>query len=161
MHAQSPLSDDQKKRFRTLKYYSPSLDYVVIAEGEILQTEEKIIIPTSKEGVNQEYTKLARVKFEIKGEECEISIYKAIGQDYLFVPFRDETSGKETYGAGRYVEIEHQIVDNKIKVKIDFNECYNPYCAYNAKWTCPLTPGENILKCKIEAGEKIYPDAEY
>jgi hypothetical protein len=77
------------------------------------------------------------------------------------VPFRDRTSGEETYGTGRYVEVEHEIVDNKIKVKIDFNENYNPYCAYNARWTCPITPAENKLECKIEAGEKNYPDAEY
>jgi len=74
----------------------------------------------------------------------------------LFVPFRDGTSGKETYGGGRYFDCEIPPIGNSIL--LDFNKAYNPYCAYNPRFSCVIPPEENRLKIKIEAGEKLFEE---
>lgn len=75
--------------------------------------------------------------------------------DYLFIPFKDKTNGAATYGGGRYLELRMgEIIDNK--VVIDFNKCYNPYCAYSEGFNCPIPPLENHLDIKIEVGEKMF-----
>ena len=81
-------------------------------------------------------------------------MYASEDMDELFVPFRDATSGKETYGAGRYLEVESPGPDGRVRV--DFNAAYNPYCAYNPDWSCPIPPGENWLSVPIRAGEKTF-----
>ncbi len=87
----------------------------------------------------------------MEGQEAELTLYS--NQDGFFLPFADNLAGKETYPAGRYIEPE-QLADGKFLV--DFNLAYNPYCAYNDAWSCPLTPAENRLKVAIRAGEKIF-----
>ncbi len=76
-----------------------------------------------------------------------------MGRPTLFIPFRDATSGKETYGAGRYLEVE---VNPSGRYVLDFNLAYNPYCAYSDLYICPLPPGENWLRVEIRGGEKAH-----
>jgi uncharacterized protein (DUF1684 family) len=105
---------------------------------------------TSTGGV-QEYTRYGRFKFQVDGQDAELTIYHN-GHGY-FLPFVDSLAGKETYPAGRYLEPE-ALPGNRFFV--DFNLAYNPYCAYNEMWSCPITPPENRLQVPIRAGEKLF-----
>ena len=87
------------------------------------------------------------------GQSATLQIYQDPEDGYFFLPFVDSTAPEETYGAGRYLEIEPAAGGQFL---IDFNTAYNPYCAYNGNWACPLPPRENYLKIRIEAGEKNF-----
>ncbi len=89
--------------------------------------------------------------FEVDGEPVSLALYDT-GHPGYFLPFRDRTSGSETYGAGRYLDIEPS---DDGTATIDFNEAYNPFCAYNDAYACPLPPPENWLQVRIEAGERL------
>lgn len=107
-------------------------------------------------GDRQAYQSAGRVTFSLDGKDCELFLYRQDDQsDVLFVPFRDATSGKETYASGRYLEVE---VGPDGEVEVDFNYAYNPYCAYNESWSCPLPPLENWLMIPIRAGERAFHD---
>jgi uncharacterized protein len=96
---------------------------------------------------------------KMEGQECRLQAYRLQdnpeeGGPSLFIPFRDATSGKETYAAGRYIDLK----ENTSGIyELDFNRAYNPFCAYNTDFSCPVAPSENTLKVPIRAGEKIYP----
>ena len=104
-------------------------------------------------GDEQSYYRLGTVEFEVEGQPARLAVYKSAQHDELFLPFRDATSGKETYGAGRYLE---PVESSDGKLLVDFNLAYNPYCAYSEHYSCPLPPLENWLKVPIRAGEKGY-----
>jgi len=99
----------------------------------------------------QMYFRHGRFRFTVGGEEAELTIYR--GEHGYFLPFVDSLNGGETYPAGRYLEPE-ELPGNRFLV--DFNIAYNPYCAYNDAWSCPITPAENRLSIPIRAGEKIF-----
>jgi uncharacterized protein (DUF1684 family) len=107
-------------------------------------------------GREQVYNRYGVVHFQVDGQAAQVTLYASEGSHELFVPFRDATSGKETYGAGRYLDL-HKRGD---EIVIDFNYAYNPYCAYNPDWSCPLPPAENWLKVPIRAGEKSFPGGQ-
>ena len=94
-----------------------------------------------------------RVSFDVGGDSAQLTVYKDTDRNGYFLPFADGTSGRETYGAGRYLDV-HMLPDGKVLV--DFNYAYNPYCAYNDSWTCPITPAENRVKASVRAGEKNF-----
>jgi uncharacterized protein (DUF1684 family) len=99
----------------------------------------------------QVYRRFGRFHFSVDGQDAELTLY--LGEHGYFLPFVDSLAGKETYPAGRYLE------PNPLgggHFSIDFNQAYNPYCAYNDYWSCPLTPSENRLKIPVRAGEKIF-----
>ena len=107
-----------------------------------------------------EYVQYGVLKFTLRGEEYELKIYQNINlieregyEDYLFLPFLDDTNGEESYGGGRYIEARIPEGDT---MEIDFNKAYNPYCAYNEKYSCPIVPRENYLPLKVEAGVKAF-----
>jgi uncharacterized protein (DUF1684 family) len=107
-------------------------------------------------GTRQAYLRSGAFTFEIEGRSLKLIVYKSTEDPYarsLFIPFSDETSGRETYAAGRYLDIEEQAGDD---YELDFNMAYNPYCAYSEEYTCPIPPVENKLPVKILAGEKNY-----
>jgi len=85
--------------------------------------------------------------------EITLTLFKDLHGAELFLPFADATSGHETYSAGRYID-PHMLPDGRVEV--DFNYAYNPYCAYNERWSCPLTPAENRIKVEVRAGEKNF-----
>jgi len=100
--------------------------------------------------------KYGRVEFDLNGMRLRLVVYKSAEDPFarsLFIPFSDETSGRETYGSGRYLDLEEQGGDD---YELDFNLAYNPYCAYNDQYTCPIPPRENRLPVRILAGEKNY-----
>jgi uncharacterized protein len=151
-HPQSPLPPAQKQAFKGLKYFpeNPALRLEVALEKSANQ--ETISIQTTG-GQPQTYQRYGRFKFEVEGQSAELTLYSS--DDGFFLPFVDILAGKETYPAGRYIEVQ-QLQHGLFLV--DFNLAYNPYCAYNEQWSCPLTPAENRLKVAIRAGEKIFHD---
>ncbi len=149
-HWQSPLTPEQKKNFKGLNYFpeNPALRLTVSVE----EFDEKRIVPIqTSTGDYQEYVRYGQFTFEVEGQTARLTIYQA---DYgFFLPFADSLTEIETYPAGRYLEPE-PLGGNTFHV--DFNLAYNPYCAYNDRWSCPLTPAENRLKAPIRAGEKMF-----
>lgn len=151
----SPLTDEQKEIFTTLSYFPAAEKYKVRAELHKNPLEQIIKIAIS-DGSQREYLVFGNAHFHLEGKELDVTIYAPVEkeQDYLFLPFYDETSADLSYGGGRYVEPE--LIDGGT-LEIDFNLAYNPYCAYNHKYRCPIPPQENNLRVAILAGEKI-PD---
>ena len=149
---QSPLTAEQKRAFAGLIYYpeNPALRLELPLEAAAAPTP--VILPTST-GEVREYMHVGQVRFDVSGQQAVLQIYR---DDYgYFLPFVDATAPDETYGAGRYLE-PHDLGDGTLQV--DFNLAYNPYCAYNERWSCPLPPQENRLKVRIAAGEKKFHD---
>jgi hypothetical protein len=106
------------------------------------------------------YLVYGKAYFIIEGKEFALTIYRNVGlmskpgyEDYLFVPFRDATSGLKSYGGGRYIDA--RIIEGD-QIIIDFNKAYNPYCVYSKKYSCPIPPSENYLELMVKAGEKNY-----
>ena len=153
-HPQSPLTPEQKRDFKGLHYFPENPDLRLEAQVEQLPPKERIEMQTSTGDV-QIYFRHSRFHFNVDGSEAELTIYE--GSNGFFLPFVDSLAGQETYPAGRYLEPE-PLPDGRFLV--DFNLAYNPYCAYNEHWSCPLTPFENRLKVPIRAGEKIF-DSEH
>jgi uncharacterized protein len=124
-------------------------------------SQSTFTIPTV-DGKQNEYFKYGILSFEIKGEKLQLNVYQSLGlmripkyKNYLFIPFKDVTSGKETYGGGRYLDIETTDIQGDVVI-LDFNKAYNPYCAFGNGFSCPIPPKENHLKARIEAGEKNF-----
>jgi uncharacterized protein (DUF1684 family) len=149
-HPQSPLTQDQKSAFKGLVYFPEDATFRKEVQVDVFSKQETVSIQTSG-GEPQIYKRYGRFKFDVDGQIAELTLYSS--KDGYFLPFVDSLAGKETYPAGRYSDVE-QIPNGKFLV--DFNLAYNPYCAYNEQWSCPLTPAENRLKVPIRAGEKIF-----
>jgi uncharacterized protein len=146
----SPLTPHQRQDFEALEYFppDPSLRFEVDVARD--PGAAQISIETST-GDEQVYTRFGTFDFEVDGQPARLAIYA--NQHGFFLPFVDALAGTETYGAGRYLEPE---VLRDGRFLVDFNLAYNPYCAYNPNWSCPLTPFENRLKVAIRAGEKDF-----
>jgi uncharacterized protein (DUF1684 family) len=154
--SESPLTPGQRLRFGGLAYFPESSDLVVADILEASDDEgEEITLDTSTGDVTT-YRRAGFVRFSVDGEPTRVTLFSADDRDEFFLPFRDATSGFETYGAGRYLEVDPPGSDGRVIV--DFNYAYNPYCAYNGDWSCPLPPVENWLNVPIRAGEKDFPD---
>jgi len=149
-HPQSPLTPEQKRGFKGLNYFPENDALRLEVEVELLNDQKPMLMQTSTGGV-QEYTRYGKFKFEVDGQEVELTIYQA--DHGFFLPFVDSLAGRETYPAGRYLDPE-ALPGNHFFV--DFNIAYNPTCAYNEMWSCPITPAENRLKVPIKAGEKLF-----
>ena len=155
---QSPLSSKEREKFIQLDYYPVNPDYYF--ELELKEYSEKEILEIQDTGGKQrKFLRWGEFRFEIGGEEQVLQAYKSSpDEDRLFVPFRDATSGTETYGAGRYLDLEStRDCTTDGKWILDFNKAYNPWCAYSENYTCPFVPPENWLKVQIHAGEKKNP----
>jgi len=149
-HPQSPLTREQKKDFHGLQYFPENDSMRLEVKVEEFENKQTFEMQTSTGDV-QIYEKFGKFRFEVEGEEAELTIYQS--QHGFFLPFVDTLAGKETYPAGRYLEPEALPGGHFI---VDFNIAYNPYCAYNEMWSCPITPAENRLKVAIRAGEKLF-----
>ena len=152
-HPQSPLTPEQKRAFSGLQYFPENEALRLEVQVELLFDQQPMQMQTSTGGV-QTYVRHSRFKFQVDGNQAELMIYQ--NENGYFLPFVDSLSGKETYPAGRYLEPE-ALPGNRFLV--DFNVAYDPYCAYNEMWSCPITPAENRLKVPIRAGEKLFEHA--
>lgn len=151
-HRQSPLTPEQKRNFSGLKYFPENESLRLEVKVDLLNDDQPMQMQTTT-GTVQMYFRHGRFKFSVDGQETKLTIYR--GEHGYFLPFVDSLMGKETYPAGRYLEPE-ELPGNHFLV--DFNIAYNPYCAYNDAWSCPITPAENRVKVPICAGEKIFHD---
>lgn len=144
-------------------FYSPAPDYYVLASFEKIQDTATVTIKTSGKKIPQKYfLRYGKLKFTIDQQVQELTIFQSKDlmnnpqyKDYLFIPFTDTTSGKQTYGSGRYIDLQTSDIKNGL-VMLDFNKAYNPYCAYSDNYNCPIPPKENALKIAIKAGEKVF-----
>jgi uncharacterized protein (DUF1684 family) len=151
---QSPLTVEEKKAFHGLKYFAenPVLRFELLLEK--YDKPDQVRMQTSTGDV-QDYLRVGQIRFQAKGQEATLQVYQSMHEGGYFVPFVDGTAPKETYGAGRYLEPQDL---GGGRLLVDFNFAYNPYCAYNDQWSCPIPPQENRLKVRIEAGEKKFHD---
>ncbi|MGX7666221.1 DUF1684 domain-containing protein [Flavobacterium pedocola] len=158
---ESPLKEEDLAHFKGLDFYEMNKDFCVEAKLVLTPKEKPFVMPTS--GVRKPlYVKYGEVHFELQGKPCKLNIYRNIElskqekyKNHLFLPFTDLTSGVESYGGGRYIDLEATGKDVMI---IDFNQAYNPYCAYNEGYSCPIPPKENDLKVEVKAGVKKFHD---
>lgn len=155
----SPLLKEDLLNFKGLKYYPVNKSFKV--EAKFFRTPDELPFKM-KTSTNRtpEYLKFGDVEFNLKGEIIKVPIYQSIKlkekeeyKDYLFLPFRDLTSGKNSYGGGRYIDLK---IPEGETIIIDFNKAYNPYCAYNHKYSCVVPPAENFINVKVKAGVKKY-----
>ncbi|RLJ72624.1 DUF1684 domain-containing protein [Pedobacter alluvionis] len=154
----SPL---KKNDLQNLHFYEADSAYKILADIETLKNE-KVFKMSTFDGSSSDYYKYAHVNFVLNSKKIQMTLYKSVSlstnpiyKDHLFLPFTDETNNKETYGGGRYIDLDaKEIIDNHIE--IDFNKAYNPYCAYSDGYRCPVPPEENDLQMAVKAGEKLY-----
>lgn len=143
--------------FHGLVYFYPDPEFSVPARIERLAVPEKIVLGTS---IQQEKTffRHARLHFRLQGRDLALSAFKSSLQGeesrWWFIPFTDVTTGEETYGAGRFLELEEPEGEEMI---LDFNYAFNPLCNYSGVYNCPIPPAENELRVAVRAGEKTYP----
>lgn len=150
LHPQSPLTREQKRSFTGLKYFPENDALRLEVQVEPFPDPQPMQMQTSTGGV-QTYVRYGRFIFQVNGQEAGLTIYE--NENGFFLPFVDSLAGKETYPAGRYLEPEPLPGDRFL---VDFNLAYNPNCAYNEMWSCPITPAENRLKVPIRAGEQLF-----
>ena len=158
-HPQSPLLDAEKQHFSGLDYfdYDPSLRFVLPVEYDVEPGDLEISL---QDDGPLRLRRFGRVRFTVEGVDLALSLFwiSSYGGGVL-LPFRDLTSATETYGGGRYVldTIKHADLGSENgRLIIDFNYAYNPSCAYDPRWHCPLASAENNLPVRITAGEKRY-----
>jgi uncharacterized protein (DUF1684 family) len=163
-HPQSPIEPAERAAFKGLSYFAGDEAYRVSAQ--VVEADgSELLIDTGGEDGAVRYRRAAVMVFQLGGEECRLTVLSLVQYaGGLFVPFRDATSGHETYGGGRYLFDTAKDTDGLVleitagspEVVIDFNYAYNASCAYSPRWACPLAPPENYLKVPVRAGELTY-----
>lgn len=155
----SPLKDKDRKKFKGLDFFKFDSTYVVKA-AFVRTPEERVFKMKTTTDRLPEYVKYGILTFELDGKSYQLNVYqnqnlinKPGFENYLFLPFLDNTNGDSSYGGGRYIEMR---IPESESVIIDFNTAYNPYCAYNEKYSCPIVPRENYLDLDIRAGVKAF-----
>ena len=154
-HAQSPIPPERRRTFQGLRYYPPDPAYRF--ELQLHEhAEKKVVTVETTHGGERELLRWGEFRFKVGEEECMLHVYRIDpNAERLFVPFRDSTSGVETYSKGRYLDLEPEIHRTpEGKWVLDFNEAYNPWCDYSDDFMCPFAPTENWLETPIRAGEK-------
>ena len=158
----SPLKKKDLKKFKGLDFFP--IDSTFIVTAKLIKTTNaptfEMATTTDRKPLYKEYGKLS---FTLEGKNCELTIYQSQDdlrdekyKDNLFLPFTDDTSGNESYGGGRYMDVLTTDENADGTITLNFNNTYNPYCAYNDKYSCPLTPRKNHLNIEIKAGIKVF-----
>jgi len=155
----SPLLLGDLKKFKQHDFFSIDARYAVVAHLTLTPDAPYVLLPTTGSRASEERS-FAIAHFELNGKQCALTLYQSKTlrelpeySDYLFLPFTDETTGNESYGGGRYLDI--RIPKEGNVLIINFNKAYNPYCAYNHKYSCPLVPATNSLPVAIKAGVRF------
>jgi uncharacterized protein (DUF1684 family) len=165
--SKSPLKKRDLKNFKGLDFFPVDYTFIVIANltKTINAPTFEMATTTDRKPLYKEYGIL---KFNLKGKKCALKIYQSQDdlrdkkyKNHLFLPFTDDTSGEESYGGGRYMDV--MTTDEKADgtIELNFNNTYNPYCAYNDKYSCPLTPRKNHLDVEVKAGIKVFEKDSY
>lgn len=158
---ESPLLPEDRAVFKGHPFFPIDAKYFVVAEFVRTENEKPFGMRTSTARLPM-YEKYGEVHFKIGGKPCKLNVYRSLDlknkegyEDYLFLPFSDLTNGEETYLGGRYIDLR---IPKANTIAIDFNQAYNPYCAYNHKYSCPAVPQENVLAVAVRAGVKKFHD---
>jgi len=159
----SPLTAEDLQSFKGLDFFRINKEFIIKANFKKTPNQLPFEMPTSTER-KPIYVKFGEVHFKLNDKEYKLSVYQNQRlvtdpkyKDYLFIPFTDLTNGETTYGGGRYLDFS---IPKSNNVELDFNKAYNPYCAYNGKYSCPIPPEENHLSISIEAGVKKFNKKE-
>ena len=156
-HPQSPIPPEHREAFSGLDYFDPDPDYRVAAS--VTAHDDPDPVPMEATAGNEvRYVRIVTFGFDLGGEAVELHGYKQRPEDdeeAVFVPFRDKTTGQESYRGGRYLELhpENDLADGDV-VTLDFNLAYSPFCAFSDTFSCPLPPEENWLDVAVRAGER-------
>ena len=157
----SPLSNEDRLEFKSLDFFPIDSNFIVEAKFQKSKNEKAFEMKTTTDRMPM-YVKYGEISFAINGEKFKLNIYQNIDlikrpgfKNHLFLPFTDLTSGDESYVGGRYIDLE---IPKGKTIIVDFNQAYNPYCAYNIKYSCPIVPYENDLATHIKAGVKKFHD---
>lgn len=157
--SKSPLKNKDRKKFESLDFFKVDSGFVVKATLKRTPNSEWFNMKTTTNRLSKERV-FGVLNFKLKGKTFELNVYQGeeLMQeegfiDYLFLPFLDDTNGEESYGGGRYIDL--KIPDGNA-IEIDFNSAYNPYCAYNVKFSCPIVPRVNYLNLEVKAGVKAF-----
>lgn len=155
----TPLTSKDRKEFEGLEFYKIDTSFTVIAQFVRTPYEAPFSMPTTTNRLPV-YVKYGELYFELKGKNFKLNVYQSQDLlkdpdyvDYLFLPFTDLTNNTTSYAGGRYIELR---IPSGSTVSLDFNQAYNPYCAYNGKYSCPIPPSENFLDVEIKAGVKAF-----
>lgn len=157
--SKSPLKKKDRKDFRGLEFFKVDSAYVVQATLKTTPDEQPFKMKTTTDRL-LEYVKYGEITFNLENETFTLNVFRDLDlmkeegfEDYLFLPFLDDTNGDETYGGGRYLDL--RIPEGDVMI-VDFNKAYNPYCAYNEKYSCPIVPRDNYVGVNIKAGVKAF-----
>jgi uncharacterized protein (DUF1684 family) len=160
--SKSPLKSKDLKSFKGLDFFPVDSSYIITASIKKTPNTPFIGMPTSTDEKSY-YRKFGILTFILKEKEMQLTLYQSleesenpIFEDYLFLPFTDETSGNYSYGGGRYMDVFKSNINTNGTIELNFNNTYNPYCAYNEDYSCPLTPRDNHLSIEILAGIKDF-----
>ena len=150
----SPLPKEERKNFISLNYFKPNENFKFKAHFELLFSQNSFKMATNTDR-SPTYTPFARITFQFEEKTHSLTAYKngELKANKLFLPFTDLTNSKSTYSTGRYIDL---TIPEKDSIEIDFNLSYNPYCAYNKHYSCPIPPSENHLSFMVNAGERKY-----
>ena len=155
----SPLTKKDLRRFKSLDFFNVDPKYRVVADFKHTPDQPIFEMPTTTER-KPKYRKYGEATFVLFSDTITLNVYQNINlitkagyEDYLFLPFKDMTNGEESYGGGRYLDLR---IPEENKLVLNFNKAYNPYCAYNHKYSCPIPPQENHLNIRIPAGVKTF-----
>jgi uncharacterized protein (DUF1684 family) len=155
-HRQSPIPPAERDTFDGLSYFDPDPTYRVETTVRVHDDPETVELDTSDDRAIR-YRRAVTFEFELDGETHELHGYRQVAEDSreVFVPFRDKTTGQQSYHGGRYMELEpDEPLSDGDRVTLDFNLAYTPFCAFSDVFSCPLAPEENWLDAAIEAGER-------
>lgn len=148
------LSEEELAEFKGLEFFAPSETFKVSVKFKRIKRGKVIGFATSTDRIAK-YRPYGVLKFKVDGKRCRLTIFESAYpkkgyEQSLFLPFTDLTNGMETYGGGRYLDLSKSDIQKKFI--LDFNYCYNPYCAYSSKYSCPAPPEMNRLQVEIKAG---------
>lgn len=158
----SPLKKKDLKEFKGLEFYPVDSSFIVEAKLTRIENAPVFEMATTTDR-KPLYKEFGILKFQLKGNDYQLTIYQNQDnlqdeqyKDYLFLPFTDDTSGNGSYGGGRYMDVMVTDIKENNTITLNFNNTYNPYCAYNDMYSCPLTPRKNHLDIEIKAGVKDF-----
>lgn len=155
--SKSPLKAKDLKVFSSLSFFP--IDSIFVVKAKLMPTPNSAYfdMKTNTERVSKERI-FGVLSFRLLDKNVKLNVYQSIDSadvksNYLFLPFLDNTNGLSTYGGGRYMDL---IVPRSDSIWLDFNTAYNPYCAYNERYSCPIVPRENYIPLAVQAGVKRF-----
>jgi uncharacterized protein (DUF1684 family) len=158
---EDPRSPIAESDLPDIDFFPENKEWDIKCSCRLLENEKPFELPTYS-GITRTYIRFARADCKNKVGKFSLTIYRNLSQpnnpiykDHLFLPFKDHTNGEETYGGGRYIDLKQSSIKGN-SIRIDFNKCYNPWCAYSDGYNCPVPPRDNHLELSVPAGEKNF-----